>query len=185
KRREYFDSHHRYLDRYRRIRVGPLVTLVFENRQTLWFRAQEVLRIARMSEPYLVQRELELFNRLLPGPGQLQAALLIDVADPARLPQQLAAWADLSGEHLRFRVDKEAYAGRVLTSRPEDRCIGAAHWVQFTLGAAGRQLLSDSRQPACIEITLPAYCYQSDPLSDEVRQSLADDLRSADEPAAA
>ena len=34
-RREYFEAHQRYLDRYRRIRIGPSLTLVFENRQTL------------------------------------------------------------------------------------------------------------------------------------------------------
>ena len=40
RRRELFASHARYLDRYRRVRLGPRVTLLFENRQTLWFRAQ-------------------------------------------------------------------------------------------------------------------------------------------------
>ena len=53
----------------------------FENRQTAWFRVQGVLRIGRLAEPDLVERELQLFNRLLPGRNRLQAALLIEVAD--------------------------------------------------------------------------------------------------------
>src|SRR5437016_11329091 len=89
KRREYFESHRRYLDRYRRVRIGPLVTLLFENRQTLWFRVQEVLRVARLGNSQEIQRELDLYNRLLPGPGQLQAALLIEVQDESRLTRQL------------------------------------------------------------------------------------------------
>src|SRR6516225_7001365 len=85
RRRELFDSHVRYLDRYRRVRIGPRATLVFENRQTAWFRAQEVLRIARLSEAELVQQELGIVNRLLPGRNRLQAALLIEVADEGNM----------------------------------------------------------------------------------------------------
>src|SRR5262249_13850150 len=113
RRREFFESHCRYLDRYRRLRVGPSATLLFENRQTLWFRVQEVLRIPRLSDARQVQQELNLFNRLLPSPGQLQAALVIDVSDESRLREQLAPWAELADEHLRFWVGKQAYAGRL------------------------------------------------------------------------
>src|SRR5215831_15015970 len=87
RRREFFESLTRYLDRYRRVRVGPLLTLLFENRQTLWFRVQEILRVSRLSEPTRVQQELDLYNRLLPGPNHLQAALLIDIADHGRLAE--------------------------------------------------------------------------------------------------
>src|ERR1700676_3426368 len=77
RRPEVFDSLARYLDRYRRVRIGPEITLLFENRQTLWFRLHEILRIAHLAEPERVQEELDLYNRLLPGRGELQAALLI------------------------------------------------------------------------------------------------------------
>jgi hypothetical protein len=177
RRREFFESHSRYLDSYRRLRIGPTATLLFENRQTLWFRVQEVLRIARLREKRYVQQELDLFNRLLPGPGQLQAALLIDVPDETHLTQQLAPWAQLAGKHLLFCVGEAAYPGKVLTCRPEDRSIGAAHWVQFTLDAEGRRLLGDQRLGALVEITLPSYTYRSALLSNEMRQSLVDDLK--------
>src|SRR3954466_13325393 len=95
RRRELFEAHVRYLDRYRRVRIGPRLTLVFENRQTLWFRVQEVLRIARLADPVRVQRELDLLNALLPARNRLQAALLLTVADEARLSEELAPWQDL------------------------------------------------------------------------------------------
>jgi hypothetical protein len=176
-RREYFSTHQRYLDRYRRVRVGPDVTLVFENRQTLWFRVQEVLRVARLSDPRWVQQELDLFNRLLPGPRQLQAALVISFHEETKLSEQLASWAELTDQHIRFCVGKSAYAGKVLTCRPEDRCTGVAHWVQFTFDESGWRQLSDLQQPALIEISLPAYQHHSALLNDEVRQSLLDDLK--------
>ena len=55
RRREFFEAHARYLNRYRRVRIGPRVSLIFENRQTLWFRVQEILRVARLSDGARVQ----------------------------------------------------------------------------------------------------------------------------------
>src|SRR5216684_3546707 len=104
RRREFFEAHCRYLDRYRRVRLGPRLSLLFENRQTLWFRLQELLRVARLTEPAWVQQELDLYNRLLPGRDRLQAALLIEVADETRLTQELSFCQGLEGEHLRLRI---------------------------------------------------------------------------------
>jgi hypothetical protein len=180
KRREFFDAHGRYLDRYRRVRIGPRLTLLFENRQTLWFRLHEILRIARLSEPARVQQELDLYNRLLPGRDRLQAALLLAIADESRLSEELAPWQTLRGEDLRLHVGPAQFSANLLTCRPEDRAIGTAHWVQFVLDATGRRLLAETRLPAYFAITLSAYRHESDPLSDDVRQSLLDDLRLSD-----
>src|SRR5436190_20818388 len=94
RRREFFESLGRYLDKYRRVRIGPRLTLLFENRQTLWFRVQEIVRIARLTEPNRVNEELELCNTLLPTRAHLQAALLIEIADETRLVAELAAWSN-------------------------------------------------------------------------------------------
>src|SRR6516164_11675803 len=179
RRQEFFDAHDRYLDRYRRVRVGPRLTLLFENRQTLWYRLHEVLRVARLSEPGLVQQELDLYNRLLPRRDRLQAALLIAV-DESRLGEELAPWRELRGEHLRLHVGPASYPANLLTCRPEDRCTGTAHWVQFVLDPAGRRLLADPRLPAHFALTLPAYRHDSAALSEEVRQSLLEDLDLSD-----
>jgi hypothetical protein len=184
KRREYFTSHRRYLDRYRRVRVGPVATLLFENRQTLWFRVQEILRIARLAEPAAVQRQLDHFNRLLPGPGQLQASLLIDVPDETRLTEALAPWTQLRDGHVCLCLGKHTLPGQLLTCRPEDRCLGAAHWVRFTLDGPERRQLAEGRQPAFVAIALPDYAHRSEALSDDIRQSLADDLKGAERLAA-
>src|SRR5438105_2014273 len=100
RRREFFESFVRYLDRYRRVRIGPRLTLLFENRQTLWFRVQEIIRITRMNDTQRIQRELDLYNQLLPGRDRLQAALLIKVQEEARLTAELAPWRSMQGEEL-------------------------------------------------------------------------------------
>jgi len=180
RRREFFESTSRYLDRYRRVRVGPRVTLVFENRQTLWFRVQELLRVARLAEPERVQQELDVYNRLLPGRDRLQAAFLIEVSEEKRLSEELAAWHSLRGESLQLRLDERAYPANLLTCRPEDRAIGAAHWVQFVVDADGHKLLADFRRRAWFTLSSASYKHESPPLGDEVRQSLLDDLELSD-----
>jgi hypothetical protein len=186
RRREFFESLARYIDRHRRVRIGPRLTLLFENRQTLWFRVQEVLRIARLADAARVQQELDLYNRLLPSRNRLQAALLIGVTNEGRLTEELNAWQSLCGDELRLRLGERACPADLVTCRPEDRCIGAAHWVQFHLDAAGRKLLADFRQPVHFEVTNPAYRHDSPPLNDDVRQSLIEDLELSDrDPAAA
>jgi hypothetical protein len=180
RRREFFESHQRYLDQYRRVRVGPRATLLFENRQTLWFRLQELLRVARLADPKQLQEELNLYNRLLPGPNRLQAALLIDVPDETRLTKELAAWQTLKGEAVGLHLANKTYAATLITCRPEDRAIGAAHWVQFLIDKDGREMLADFGRGAHFAIHHAGYGHDSLPLSGDVRQSLLDDLTLSD-----
>lgn len=185
RRREFFDSHRRYLERYRRVRIGPKLTLVFENRQTLWFRVQEVVRIARLAEPDEVQMELSLYNRLLPGNNLLQAALLIEIADQSKLVDELTPWRHLTGDQLRLQVGALTIPSRLVTCRPEDRAIGSAHWVQFAIPPEGRRLLNDPSIPAHFVFDNGHYQHQSQPLSDDLRYSLLDDLAERDDQRAA
>lgn len=180
RRREFFESQARYLDRYRRVRIGPKLTLIFENRQTLWFRIQELLRIARLAEPERVRQELDVYNRLLPGRDHLQAALIIEVVDNRPLAEQLTPWQKLKGEDLTLRLGDRSIPAQLVTCRPEDRCIGTAHWVQFLVDAATRRLLAEGHTPALFEVHLPTYHHRSPLLSDDVRQSLVEDLELSD-----
>lgn len=180
RRRELFETHLRYLDRYRRVRIGPALTLVFENRQTLWFRLQEVLRVARLAEPSRVRGELAIYNRLLPGRDRLQAALLIGVQEESRLLDELAPWQSLGGGDLRLHLGELCYPADLLTCRPEDRCIGAAHWVQFVIDEPGRRRLAERHIPIYVSVALDHYTHDSGPLNEEVRQSLLEDLHRSD-----
>ena len=146
RRREFFEAHTRYIDRYRRVRIGPLATLLFTNRQTLWFQVQDVLRIARLSDPGRVQPEVDLYNHLLPGRERLQAALLLNL-DETRLSEELAPWRDLRGDDVRLRLGTIHLPADLLTCRPEDQCIGASHWVRFILNEPGRRRWPTSAVP--------------------------------------
>lgn len=180
RRREFFDSHRRYLDRYRRVRIGPRLTLIFENRQTLWFRVQEVVRIARLADAHQLEQELDLYNRLLPGKDLLQAALLIETAEDAETAEDVAAWRDLRGEQLRLQIGGASFPATLVTCRPEDRCAGTAHWVQFLIEPSHRLTLADFDVPAHFAFDNGRYQHASDELSADLRQSLLDDLELSD-----
>ena len=180
KRKEYFDAHRRYVDRYRRIRIGPKLTLIFENRQTLWFRVQEVIRITRLMDASEMQQELSLYNRLLPARNLLQAALLIEIADPTQLGKELAPWRNITGEQLKLHVGAVSTPAYLVTCRPEDRAVGTAHWVQFTVPPEARKTLANFGQRAFFSFESEFYKHRSPVLSDDFRQSLLDDLQLSD-----
>jgi hypothetical protein len=173
RRKEFFETLERYLDRYRRVRIGPSVTVVFENRQTLWFRVQELLRIARLADSPRVQQELDVYNRLLPTRDCLQAALLV-------VEEHQAAWRTLRGDDVKLRVGEANLPAELVTCRTEDLCIGSAHWLRFVVDAPDRKLLAQLRAPALMEVHTTSYEHVSLPLSADVRQSLLDDLRLSD-----
>ncbi len=175
RRREFFAAHQRYVQRHRRVRIGPAVTLIFENRQTMWFRTQEFIRIARLAATPMIQRELDLCNRLLPGPGCLQASMLIQL-DESRLSTELERWQSLCGDNIRMHLGDHSVPGDLLTCRPEDRCAGTAFWVQFALSAAQQKALKKSAPAVSFEVALPDYQHSSKPISSDVRLSLAEDM---------
>src|SRR5260370_37125660 len=67
----------------RRIRVGPYMTLLFENRLTVKFQVQEILRVERISHPAQAPAHLEGFTSMLPGPGDLAATRMTERLGPA------------------------------------------------------------------------------------------------------
>ena len=95
RQREEFRSRIIALKQRRRISVGPLLTLVFENRETLRFQVQEMIRVERIFDPAKVQDELDVYNALLPSPEELSATLLIELTDEATMKQWLDTFMGL------------------------------------------------------------------------------------------
>ncbi len=76
------------LKRRRRVPVGPVVSLVFENRQTVLFQVHEMVRAERIVSDDAVLEELRAYNPLIPEPGELSATLFIELTDD----EQLRTW---------------------------------------------------------------------------------------------
>ncbi len=79
-----------------------------------------------------------------------------------------------------MRVGTSEIPSYLVTCRPEDRCIGTSHWVQFHFDVEDRQLLADLSVSASFAFDNGTYRHESAPLSDDLRQSLVDDLELSD-----
>ena len=166
------------LKKRRRIAVGELVTLVFENRETVLFQIQEMVRTERIFDPQKIQEEIDVYNALLPGPDELSATLFVEITDMTRLKELLDSFQELDRPGtLYLRVgDLDIHASFEAGHSKEDK-ISAVHFVRFLLSSRARQKLMDFAVSALLAIYHPYY--QREAL---VPQSLREEwLRDLDE----
>ena len=87
--REQFRAEVIALKKRRRVHVGPVVTLLFENRDTIRFQIQEMARVERLISDEAIQHELDVYNPLIPEPGQVSATLFIELTSDEQLREWL------------------------------------------------------------------------------------------------
>jgi hypothetical protein len=124
----------------RRVSVGPVITLMFENRLTMRFQIQEMARAERMSTDEQIQHELDVYNRLLPEAGQLSATLFLELTDEQELRHWLPRLVGVE-RSCALRIG-EGSAASVVRSIPEEgheaaltreTVTSAVHYVRFAL----------------------------------------------------
>ncbi len=160
----------------RRVAVGPDLTFVFENHETIYFQVQEMLRAERITDLDAVREELAVYNALLPRPGELSATLLIEITDQARIVERLqaligideAVWLAI-GDEPPLRAEFEA--GRSTAEK-----LSAVQYVRFALPPAAVAAFRDAAIPARLGVEHANYRHAA-PLDGAVRTSLIEDLR--------
>ena len=156
--REAFRSRIIELKRRRRISIGPLITLIFENLDTLRFQVQEMLRVERITDPEKVQEELDVYNALLPAPGELSATLLIEITDEARMKEWLDRFMGLDhGDTLAIVADGERIFGEFEGGRSHETKISAVHFVRFRPTESMKEVFADLRRPVAISVNHNGY----------------------------
>jgi hypothetical protein len=99
------------LKKNRRLPVGPRVTFVFENHDTVLFQIQEMMRAERIVNDDAVQHEIDTYNQLLPEESELAATMLIELPDPARIRAASARY-NMCGSVLTARNAKRSRRAR-------------------------------------------------------------------------
>jgi hypothetical protein len=165
----------------RRVGVGPLVTLVFENRDTIRFQVQEMVRVERMMSDAQVQAELDVYNPLIPEPGELSATLFVELTDEAALREWLPKLVGIEGavelrlgpgpETLVVRSTPEAAHAEQLT---REEVTASVHYIRFALDPGEVEQFAVG--PVVVAVDHPAYRHETT-LSDEARAELLGDLR--------
>jgi hypothetical protein len=158
RQREAFRSRIIALKQRRRISVGPLLTLVFENRDTLRFQVQEMIRVERIFDPARVQDELDVYNALLPSPEELSATLLIEITDESRMKEWLDTFLGIDhGETVAITAGGERVCGVFEGGHSHETKISAVHFVRFRPTPAMKTAFADLRRPVTITVDHDGY----------------------------
>jgi Protein of unknown function (DUF3501) len=160
------------LKRFRRVHLGDTLALVFENRDTIRSTLEEALRTERIDDPERVEGEIGAFNAVVPAPGELAAALFLEVADPA----------DLNAAALRLEgVERTVFlevAGTRIRGVPEAVFppgeSALAYYLRFRLDPEQREAIRSGS--SLIAGTDHAACAVAVGLDEEQRRAIAADL---------
>jgi Protein of unknown function (DUF3501) len=175
--REEFRGRVMALKRRRRIGIGPLVTVVFENRDTMRFQIQEMARAERMLSDAAIQGELDVYNPLIPGPGELSATMFVELTSPAALREWLPKLVGIE-RAVAIRIGEA-----VIPARPEDahaqqltrgEITSAVHYVQWSMTAGETSDFAGAPLVA-LRIDHPSYRHETT-LGDATRAELLRDL---------
>ena len=175
--REPFRSQIIALKQRRRISVGPLITLVFENRETLRFQTQEMIRVEQILDPHKVQEELDVYNALMPGSGELSATLMIEITEPDRMKEWLDLFMGLDhGEKLAIRAGTEQVFGEFEGGHSHETKISAVHFVRFRPTASMIASFADLHVPVTMTVHHREYHAEA-PVPGSMREEWIKDLR--------
>jgi len=174
--REPFRSQIIALKQRRRISVGPLVTLVFENRETLRFQTQEMIRVEHILDPQKVQEELDVYNALMPGSGELSATLMIEITEQDRMKEWLDVFMGLDhGETVAIRAGTEQIFGEFEGGHSHETKISAVHFVRFRPTVSMTTAFADLRQSVMLTVHHHAYHAEA-PVPGSMREEWLSDL---------
>jgi hypothetical protein len=176
KQRESFRSRIIALKQRRRISIGPLITLVFENRDTLRFQIQEMIRVERILDPAKMQEELNVYNALLPTEKELSATLLIEITEEAKMKEWLDRFMGLDqGRTVAIKADTETVFGEFEGGHSHETKISAVHFVRFRPSDTMKAAFADLRRPVFLTVDHKGY-HETVAVSGTLREEWLSDL---------
>ena len=131
------------LKKRRRVSVGDNVSLVFENRDTVIFQIQEMLRAERIRDLDKIREEIDVYNELIPEAGELRATLFLEIDDQTNLRERLLKFLGID-ERVFLRIgDDHAIRARFEEGRSREDKISAVQYITFGLTPGEAEALRD------------------------------------------
>ncbi len=162
------------LKRPRRVIVGDRVSLVFENFDTLTFQIEEMLRAESIVDEAKIQDELDVYNSLMPTPGELSATLFLENPPGSDARVELHRFIGLD-EHVSLIIGPHRVRAAFEPGRQEGDRISAVQYTRYKLPPEAAAALAVPGTELAVEIDHPNYRHRT-ALSEETRASLARDL---------
>ena len=161
----------------RRVLVGPSLNFMFENRRTVLYQIQEMVRVERIVEEKAIAHEVETYNALLPPAGGISASLFIEYDDPQARAEQLAKLLGLE-DHVRLLVrGLPAVQARFDRKQMEEARISSVQYVVFPLADEHRRAWREAAREGTLRLGVdhPHYSHEAR-IPPEVAESLAEDF---------
>jgi hypothetical protein len=159
--------------RTRRLAVGDRLTLVFEDRATIWYQVQEMLCVEQIVDLDAIRDELAVYNQLLPGPAELSATLLVEIEDQGRIREELQRLIGID-EHVALEVGDARVRATFEAGRRTEERMSAVQYVRFPLDDGARAALAAGR-PLVLVVEHPGYRVRT-VLPEPMRAALAADV---------
>jgi hypothetical protein len=163
--------------RNRKVAVGPNATLYFEDRLTIHYQIQEILRAERIFEAAGIQEELEAYNPLIPDGSNWKVVFMIEYEDVNERAFALSQLIDIE-DRVWVRIEDHdkvfAIADEDLQRETEAK-TSAVHFLRFELSP---EMVATAKNGAGIAIGIdhPQYRHEVTGLAEPVRQTLVNDL---------
>ena len=176
--RDDFRRHVIALKKKRRVAVGPHLTFLFENRDTIRFQIQEMARAEKILTDEGIQTELDIYNPLIPEPGQLCATLFVELTTDADLREWLPKLVGIERS-----VELRLPGGRVVAAAPDpahaeqltrETITASVHYVGFALSDDDVDAFT-SGGPVTLAVAHPNYPHEAE-LGASTLEELAKDL---------
>ena len=164
------------LKKRRRPQVGPHVSLLFDNKETILSQIHEMVRAERILNDEGLQVQLDTYNPMIPDPGTLSATLLLELTDDDQLREWLPKLVGIEthvlfefGDHVVRCVVDEAHREQLT----REDVTAAVHFIRFEF--APEEVSDWGNGPVVLRIDHPEYDH-STTLSEEMVEELATDL---------
>jgi len=162
--------------KHRRVPIGPHLALYFEDRLTIQYQVQEMLRIERIFEAEGIEEELAAYNPLIPDGSNLKCTAMLEYQDVEERKRQLAllkgiedlVWLQVGGCERVYAIANED-----LERSTEDK-TSAVHFMRFELDAGMIARLRDAA-PLRMGVNHDLYRHEVR-LPDATRSALLADL---------
>lgn len=160
----------------RSVSIGAHLTLLFEDRLTIQYQIQEMLRVERIFEAAGIQDELDAYNPLIPDGSNLKATMLIEYPDPEERARRLLELRGIE-DRIALHIDGQAPVIAIADEdmeRSTDQKTSAVHFLRLDLDAGQ---VAAFKRGAAVELRVdhPRYTERS-VLGEATRSALAADF---------
>ncbi|MBR9979350.1 MAG: DUF3501 family protein [Bacteroidetes bacterium] len=175
RQRAYTRSHMQDLRRLRRLELGDSCVVIFENRETVRFQVQEMLRVEQSDSPERVALELSCFNLLIPGPNELSATLILRIPEYRDVDNTLRRMQGLTKDCIAMHVGEDRIPARFDVEDESLLCTGDVFYIHFAFTEAQIAAFSNPAVPVSLR-SCHKHCTAEVAIEGETRSSLLKDL---------